>query len=132
MPLIIESSIQKIDTSNGILKFIHIIAIAAGVKMETIFLFSTCSAVADKLDQQAPVGITLRRLKTNLEFESVDFSQIHFVAYIDLDKISIMTAINYILPECSEANSNHYFELNGRRFSFYDRTAIHAEAEKLV
>jgi len=101
--------------------------------MESIVFFSTCPVVANELEGKIPAGITLRRLQPfNSEVEPFNFSQIHFVANIDLTKISTMDATNYLLSECSDAKGRHYFELNGRRFSTYDTESIKVEAEKIA
>lgn len=100
--------------------------------MVPIVFFSTSLAVASELEGRTPTGITLSRLKPfGSEVESFDFFYVHFVANIDLSRISTKGAIDYLLSECSRAAGKHYFELNGRRFSTDDTVSIHAEAEKL-
>jgi len=99
--------------------------------MASIVFFSTCLAVATVIERQTPAGLTLRRLQHLCsETEPFDFSRIHFVANIDPNKISAKEAIHYLLSECSEAIGQHYFEVNGRRFSIHDTHSIYSEAEK--
>lgn len=100
--------------------------------METVIFFSTSSAVTTKLGNQALAGIILRQIQhTCSENATFDFSCIHFAANVDLKKISMRSAINYILSECSAANGKHYVELAGRRFSVHETSTIYAEADKI-
>jgi hypothetical protein len=101
--------------------------------METTVFFSTCSSAITNLENNLPVGITLRRLSNfGSETDSFDFSQIHYAAKIDLSKISIMEGVRYLLSKCSKFGHKHYFDLNGRRFLAQDTDAICTAAKKIA
>lgn len=100
--------------------------------MKTVIFFSTSSLVREKLGDQPLAGIILRQLQPPFsENASFDFSCINFVANIDLKKISMRSAINYLMSECSASKGKHYIELDGRRFNVHEASTIYAEADKI-
>ena len=100
--------------------------------MKTVIFFSTSSLVREKIGDQPLAGIILRQLQPPFsENASFDFSCINFVANVDLKKISMRSAINYLMSECSAAKGKHYIELDGRRFNVHETNTIYAEADKI-
>ncbi|TKB05863.1 hypothetical protein [Desulforhopalus sp. IMCC35007] len=100
--------------------------------METVIFFSTSSDVKAKLEDQPLVGIIMRQLQPPFaENGFFDFSCINFVANVDLKKISMKSAIKYLMSECFAAKGKHYIELDGRRLSVHDTNTIYAEADKI-
>lgn len=100
--------------------------------MKAVIFFSTSSQIREKLGDQPLAGIILRQLQPPFsENASLDFACINFVANVDLKKISMRSAINYLMSECSVAKGKHYIELDGRRFPAHETSTIYAEADKI-
>ncbi|WP_136807242.1 hypothetical protein [Desulfosediminicola flagellatus] len=100
--------------------------------MKKVIFFSTSSLVREKLGDQPLAGIILRQLQPpSSESASFDFSCIKFVANVDLKKISMRSAINYLMSECFATKGKHYIEMDGRRFPVHGTSTIYAEADKI-